>query len=418
MAYKQERTEKILLREGHEDYKRFAQICKISTAIYNCANYYIRQNFFNGYFKINWQSADKYIRLKHNDLYNSLPNQSTQSIIKKLGDDWHSFYKSNNEYKVAPNKFKAKPKPPKYKKGLGTFISTFQSMSVKDKHIHFPKKMKLNPIRIHCCDNQEVKTSTKDIVVSEIRILPQNSAFYLEVIYKKEINNNVLLDKNKVLGIDLGLNNLLTITTNQSDLTPLLINGKIIKSLNQRYNKSKSYYQSNKNKPMIDRVGLYRHCAIKSYFHKVSYFIQQYCLKHNIGTIIIGKNERWKDEINIGKVNNQNFVSVPFNLLINLITYKAKEYGIKVIIQEESYTSKSDALACDILPTFDKKDKTNYIFKGKRKKRGLYQSSIGKLVNADVNGSLNILRKVIGDGFIRNLINSGCVFQPIKVNLV
>jgi len=111
-------------------------------------------------------------------------------------------------------------------------------------------------------------------------------------------------------------------------------------------------------------------------------------------------------------------VNVPFNLLINLITYKVKEYGIKVIIQEESYTSKSDALACDILPIYDKKDKTNYTFKGKRKKRGLYQSSIGKLVNADVNGSLNILRKVIGDGFIRNLINSGCVFQPIKVNLV
>ena len=92
------RTEKILVREGHPEYKQYRNVCKISTAIYNCANYYIRQNFFNGYFNINWQSADKYLRQKYNSLYNALPNQSTQSIIKKLGDDWNSFYKANNAY--------------------------------------------------------------------------------------------------------------------------------------------------------------------------------------------------------------------------------------------------------------------------------------------------------------------------------
>ena len=410
------RTEKILVREGHPEYKQYRNVCKISTAIYNCANYYIRQNFFNGEFEVNWQSADKYVRQKYNSLYNSLPNQSAQSIIRKLGDDWNSFYMSNKAYKLDSSKFNSKPKPPKYKKGLGIFISSFQSMSVKNGKIHFPKKMNLNPLSIHCCDNQTTKAKGLDKVVTEIRILPQNNAFYIEVVYNKEINNDILLDKSNVLGIDLGLNNLLTITTNQNDLQPLLINGKVIKSINHFYNKSKAYYQSNGNHNMINRIGLSRHLSIKDYFHKVSNFVKEYCLKHNIGKVVIGNNKQWKDKINMGKVNNQNFVSVPFGLLIKLITYKCEEYGIEVILQEESYTSKSDALACDILPIYNEANTIEYQFKGKRKSRGLYQSSKG-LLNADVNGSLNILRKVIGDGFIRNLINSGCVFQPVRVNL-
>lgn len=129
---------------------------------------------------------------------------------------------------------------------------------------------------------------------------------------------------------------------------------------------------------------------------------------------MIGKNKGWKQDINIGKVNNQTFVSIPYLSLIDKITYKAKEYGIVVDEQEESYTSKADSLACDRLPTYAKGNTTKPVFSGRRVFRGLYQSSTGKRLNADVNGALNILRKVIGDGFIQSLADKGAVFAPMR----
>lgn len=136
------------------------------------------------------------------------------------------------------------------------------------------------------------------------------------------------------------------------------------------------------------------------------------CLENDIGQIIIGKNIDWKQSVNIGKRNNQQFVSIPHNKLIEQIRYKAQAMGIEIRETEEAYTSKADALALDVLPTYKKGVK--HTFSGTRKKRGLYQSSIGKLLNADVNGAMNILRKVIGDDFVKGLADRGCVFQPMR----
>ena len=148
---------------------------------------------------------------------------------------------------------------------------------------------------------------------------------------------------------------------------------------------------------------------INDYIHKSSRFIINYCLKYRIGTIVIGNNKDWKQRINLGKKNNQKFVQIPFNKLIQQVQYKAEDVRIKVIITEESYTSKIDHLAFEELHKQD-----NY--KGKRIKRGLFQSSVGKLINADVNGAIGIARKVFGDDFLRSLINRGFAINPVKVN--
>jgi putative transposase len=353
------RSEKILIKKNNKDFKHYKSACRITTAIYNCANYYIRQSFFNRDY-VNWQSADKYLRQKHNGLYNALPCQSSQSIVRKLGDDWDSFFKGIKAYNIDPSKFKERPKTPKYKRKLGTFTSTFQSMKVVNNEIHFPKRMNLQPLAIRCCDNQPFKAKIKEQVVKEVRIKPQNDAFFVEVVYHKKIVNKICLDKKNVLSVDFGVNNLLTIVTNQDNLQPILINGNVIKSINQRYNKSKAFYQAKNNKSQIDHIGLHRHCAIKDIFHKMSHFVQQYCLTNNIGTVILGKNKDMKQNINIGKANNQTFVSIPFNLLIEFITYKCNEIGVEVILQEESYTSLSDALAYDILPIYDEDNYVKY----------------------------------------------------------
>ena len=135
----------------------------------------------------------------------------------------------------------------------------------------------------------------------------------------------------------------------------------------------------------------------------------------NVLTIVIGNNPDWKQSISIGKVNNQKFVSIPHAKLIEKIQYKAAEYGIKVIVREESYTSKASALDLDNVPMYEKGKK--HIFSGRRVKRGLYKTAHGLMLNADVNGALNILRKEIGDNFIESVANEGRVFRPVRVNL-
>lgn len=233
----------------------------------------------------------------------------------------------------------------------------------------------------------------------------------VEVVYeRKEIDLG--LDKDNFLSIDLGLNNLCSCISNVG-LIPFIVNGRIMKSFNQWYNKKKaklmSFVGDRGSSNRIRRITLFRNCWIEDKLHKISRYIVNFCRSNNIGTIIIGLNKEWKQEINIGRRNNQHFVSIPHSKLIDKIVYKAKLLGINVVIHEESYTSKIDHLAFEPL-----KKQESYL--GKRKKRGLFQSSIGKLINADINGSIGIARKVIGDSFIGKIIDSGFVFNPIRVN--
>ena len=285
----------------------------------------------------------------------------------------------------------------------------------------FPKKLNLEPIKIRCVEQQAALAKSDRAVVKEIRYVPHGSCFWLEIVYEedKTLNKEVLnkrkvkLNRDNVFSIDLGINNLATLVSNKPDFQPVLFSGKPVKSLNQQFNKRKAELQSLGHRRLIAHMAVTRFCQINDYFHKVSHQIIALCLKEDVGKIVIGKNKDWKQEVNIGKANNQKFVSIPYQSLIDQINYKASRYGIEVVEQEESYTSKADALALDRLPV-KSKSKDKFTFSGKRKLRGLYQSSIGKLVNADVNGSLNILRKVIGDDFIQSLIDKGAVFAPVR----
>lgn len=143
----------------------------------------------------------------------------------------------------------------------------------------------------------------------------------------------------------------------------------------------------------------------------------QQCLEHDIGTLVIGHNPGWKQEVSIGKVNNQKFVSIPHAKLLEQIRYKAEAYGIQVIVREESYTSKASALDGDAIPNYDPKGRAKHAFSGRRIKRGLYKAACGLLVNADVNGALNILRKEIGDSFLKSVTDEGNVLRPRRVTL-
>lgn len=202
------------------------------------------------------------------------------------------------------------------------------------------------------------------------------------------------------MSVDFGINNLMTVANNIG-IQALIIKGKALKSFNQHFNKLKARLQSKldltNNEQLkihyqrkLDRLYRKRKHKLNDYLHKASHYLINQAVSNKVDTLVIGYNQGWKQEIDIGKVNNQKFVQIPFLALLNQVKYKANLMGIQVIVTEESYTSK-----CSFLDNEPLTKRSTYL--GKRVCRGLFKSATDKLINADVNGALNILRKVIGN---------------------
>jgi len=398
-------VERHIIKKYNSEWKKIDDLCFLSKNLYNYSLYQIRQHFEKTGNFLYYNPLEKELRTNNQFDFRNLPSQTSQQILRVIDQNFRSYFQLLRKWKKNRKSLRGCPKPPKYKdkiKGRNLVIFTNQQASLKkDGYIDFPKKVNLKRLK------------TKVTNLQQVRIIPQTGCYIIEVIYEKEIKTHENLNIDNYLSIDLGVNNLASITTNQSGLNPILINGKIIKSINQYYNKTlaklKSNLKKNHNKNSSNRtqrLNLKRNNKIIDYLHKSSKFIIDYCIEKNIQNIVIGKNKEWKQNCNIGKVNNQKFVSIPFQKLINQIQYKAELNSMNVILHEESYTSKCSALDLEPIKFHEK-----YI--GKRVKRGLFKYSNG-LVNADVNGSLNILRKVIKDDFI-NLLDRGFVHNPIKI---
>lgn len=382
---------------------RYEEICHKSGLLYNYCLYAFRQGVFTGNYIKEYELSTKLGKENQYDFRN-LPCHVSRNVIKQVSENIKSWIRAKKEYEKHPDKFQRRPKLPDYKNGKKLNIVVFDELSCRIKEdgcVHFVKNI-IKPIR----------TKVKPDELIQIRIIPEATCFIVEIVYERK-ETDLGLDKDNFLSIDLGLNNLCACVSNVVE--SFIINGKIAKSVNQWYNKKKaklmSFVGNKGTSNKIKRITLLRNCWIEDKLHKISRYIVNFCRSNNIGTIIIGLNKGWKNKINIGKRNNQHFVSIPHSKLINKIVYKAKLLGINVIIHEESYTSKIDHLAFEPL-----KKQESYL--GKRKKRGLFQSSIGKLINSDINGAIGIARKVIGDSFIGKIIDSGFVFNPIRLNVL
>lgn len=402
-------VERHIVKQNNIEWKTIDHLCFLSKNLYNYSVYLIRKQFeLDGKF-LNYNSLEKELRTTKNENYVNLPNNSSQQILMVLEKNYISFFQALRSWKRDKTKFQGCPKPPNFKhktKGRNLVIFSYQQVHINENgFIKFPKKTGLKPLKTKIVNNK----------LKQIRIIPQSSCYVIEVVYEKEITKNENLNKDLFLSIDLGVNNLASLTSNQPGFKPFLINGRIVKSINQYYNKKKSKIQSqlkknhNKNwSERLDKLQLKRNCKIDYYLHHVSKLIVNTCISNNLANILIGKNDGWKQEAELGKRNNQNFVNIPFDKLIHQIQYKAELVGINVILNEESYTSKCSALDLESIQKHSE-------YSGKRIKRGLFKYSKG-LINSDINGSLNILRKVIGDDFIKDLSNIGFVHNPAKVN--
>lgn len=383
---------------------RFEDICFKSGLLYNYVLYLVRQGIFNKEYLKEYDLSTKLGKENQFDFRN-LPTAISQQVISQVFSNIKVWIKSKKDFEKNPSKFRSKPKLPKYKKGKKQNMVVFTTSACrvkKDDRIYFVKNI-VPPIKTKIGDNK----------LCQVRIVPQATCYVVEVIYEKK-EQDLNLNKDNVLSIDLGLNNLCT-CINNVEKQPFIVNGRIMKSFNQWYNKRKaklmSFAGDKGTSKRLRRLNNYRNFWIEDHIHKVSRFIINYCVDNNIGSLVVGLNKGWKQEINLGKKTNQKFVEIPFSRLIDKISYKCKLVGISFYLSEESYTSKVDHLAFEELGKHD-------VYLGKRKKRGLFQSSVNKLINADINGTIGIGRKVFGDSYVSRIIDSGLAFNPIKVSIV
>ena len=391
------RTEQIFIRDNGT----VSKMCHISKNLFNQTNYILRNQFFNHNRMSSYKTLAKQFAepsaLEENNNFQKLPAQTAQWAIKKVKESWTSFFGSLRSYKKNPELFNGVPKPPKYKHKNGEFMLIFtnQQCHIENGILKFPKIMDL-----------EVETRLDDMDLREVRIIPNGVGYNVEIVYSKEITDITDLNPKRILGIDVGVRNIITIGNNISEKS-IAVKGGVLKSINQYFNKelarlkSVNDKQGNKeNTKRINRLYMVRNRKIKDIMHKLSNAVILYARTNEIDTIVIGHNIGWKQSVDIGKKNNQNFVQIPFNMLINQIYYKGKEYGINVVKQEESYTSK-----CSFLDSEEIDKHETYI--GKRIKRGIFKSSNGTLIHADLQASYNIMKKAIPEAFVNGIEGIG-----------
>jgi putative transposase len=366
--------------------------------LYNKANYLIRQEFINNNKYISLY--DMFTLLKYDNDYTAMPSRVSRKVLTYLDQNWKSFFATIKDWFKNKSKYKGKPNLPQYLPKTGKFNACFIDSGILKRN---KEGIGLSSLSIR------IKTDKQNI--KEVNIQPLKTGKYkINIIYKHE-EKPLKLNNNKYCSIDLGLNNLMTLTSNETN--PVLVNGRPLKSINQYFNKLKAKYQSELPKNVysskkITKLTEKRNNKINNYLHESSKWLINYCISNDLNTIIIGYNEGWKQEIKLGKRNNQNFVGIPYQRLIDMIWYKATLEGINVKYQEEAYTSK-----CSSLDIEDIKRQEHY--KGQRICRGLFKTSTGKIINADVNGSLNILRKAIPNVNFINGIEAVAVL-PKRIN--
>ncbi|MEH2383481.1 MAG: transposase [Nostoc sp.] len=398
-------VERHIIKTSHVSYKEINDLCWRSKNLYNYANYLVRQSFIfeNKYLN----NVAIFHLVKQHESYQALPRKVSNQVLIVLHRNWKSFFEATKAYNQDPSKFLGRPKLPKYKdKENGRNILIYELGAISKPALR-KGIVKLSQTNI------EVSTSVSN--VREVRVIPKSGQYVVEVVYEKEPEPKEL-NQSWVAGIDIGLDNLAALTSNKPGFKPVLVNGRPLKSINQQYNKIKAKFQSQlkgnaKSYRRINALTSKRNNRVDNYLHNASRWIIDHLVSEGIGTLVIGKNEQWKQEINLGTKTNQNFVSIPHARFIEQLQYKAVLVGMTVLVDEESYTSASSFLDLDPIPVYKKGEK--HTFSGKRVKRAWYKSKDGRLIHADINGSLNITRKVVPAAFSLGI--EGIAVYPFRL---
>ena len=396
-------VERHVIKPNHRFYREADRLSWQCKNLYNSANYIYPQNFFATQ---QTNALAVYHALKKSPDYKALPAKVAQSTLGLVLKAWTSYYLVARNYQQDPTKFKAAPKIPHYKGSRepkredGRYVVVFNCQAVSKRAL---KKGYARP------SGTNIWLPSKVTSIREIQISPQVGCYVFEVVYEKL--EQPLQVNQRVGAIDLGLNNLATLTYNVPGLVRTIFDGRAVKSTNQYCNQVSSVLQSllpaaQKTSKKLAKLWHKRNCKVDYYLHTTSSAIIKELVNHQIGLLAIGWNQDFKDGIKTAKVKNQNFACIPHRRFVQMLQYKGQIAGIKVVLVEESYTSKCSALDWEPI-----QQHSDYI--GSRVKRGLFRTQTGRFINADVNGSLNIGRKAVGDGFIPNSLE-GLVVNPVR----
>ncbi len=378
---------------------RFAPIDTAAFAaknLYNAANYLVRQAFIFEHRYLGY--TDVFHLIKQTDAYTALPRKVSNDILRQLDKNWRAFFAACEAYREDPSTFVGRPKLPKYKhKTQGRFLLIYDIQALSHRAL---ARGRLRPSGL------DIEVQTAHRQVKQARIVPRAGYYVVEIVYE-QAEAAPSSDPALYAAVDIGVDNLAAITSNKQGFVPRLVNGRPIKSTNHYYNKRRAEFQEALGHPgttkRMDRLSTRRTRRINHYLHTASKAIIALLVEEGIGTLVVGKNPLWKQEAELGKVNNQHFVGLPHARFIGMLEYKAKLAGIRCIVQEESYTSKASFLDGDAIPTYDPKREESPTFTGKRINRGLYRAKDGRTLNADVNGSYNILRKALPTAFAHGI---------------
>ena len=398
-------TQQIPISNKSNKFAQLDELCFLSKNLYNVALYHIIQYYKETGKYLQCNKLIKTLSYTNNLDFRAIPYaQSAQQVLGQVDSQYKAFYAAIKSKKMQGKKVRL----PKYKdkeNGRNIFIYTNQCAKVSNGVVYLKTKQGI------------LSFKTVANKIQQVRIVPKGNHIVVEIIYIKECETKQ--DNNRYASIDLGLNNLCTLTSNATQ--SIIVDGKCLKSINHHYNKTKAKLQSklSKNKytsKRISRLTLRRNRKVKYYMHKVSREIVEYMEANSLNTLFVGKNVGWKDSINLGRTNNQNFVSIPYNMLVQMLEYKCKLAGINVVIVNEAYTSKCSFLDKEKISKHDS-------YEGRRVKRGLFISSSGILINADINGSLNIMRLGLEKQNVKLDVveeilrpeNKRFVFNPVRI---
>ena len=380
-----------------DEYFQLRELCFFSNCLYNVAIYNIRQQFFQDKTYLTYLKNE--LECKENENYRLMQSNCAQQTLRVADQAFKSFFallKLANEGKYDYKKIKM----PKYRQkgSLFNYIIQGNSISIRDGYLKIPLSREYMALR----GKEKIKIKVPERLIGkkicEVKIIPKYNGRYFKIAYCYEVEvEDFQLNQENTLAIDIGLDNLATCVTNTG--TSFIMDGRKIKSINQYWNKQKAKLQGILSKQNLytsekmQRITNKRNNRVEDYLKKAARYIVKYCMENDIGTIVCGYNPDFKREIDLGKKTNQQFVQISFGKLRSQLKCLCERYSMKYIEQEESYTSKASFFDLDEIPTYQADCQEKYKFSGRRIHRGLYRSKDGKILNADVNGAANILRK-------------------------
>ena len=362
--------------------------CYYSKNLYNYANFIVRQEFVTNRKWLKYRELD--VLLNSSEPYKQLMSQPSQEVLRVLERTWKSFFSGMRSWKKDSSQYLGMPKIPGYKPKDGRFLWFIKNNSCyvdAENVLHFQIK------RLHGVTFRLHQTGK----LMGVRFVPNGSNYVMEVVFEVDIPDAPTKPPMRIAGIDLGVNNLVTLVNNIGK-QPIIINGKPLKSINQFYHKRKAKMTSElmsrnnqRTSRRISNLTCKRNNRVLTYLHKTSKKIVAWCVENGIDTLVCGINDGWKQNCVLGKRNTQTFSYIPYVTLIKQLEYKCQTRGIRFITTNESYTSGTSFLDGEA-PTCE-----NYN-KRRRISRGLFKAN-GQLINADVNGAFQIVKKVFPDAF-------------------